>query len=160
MNVGKDTVVQLYYSLFDADNSLIEKTEEGNPIAYLHGHANMIAGFEKAMEGKAVGEHVSITLSPDEAYGQRREDAIARVPVKHLQGAKVWKKGMNAIVHTEQGARQVTVVKVGLKMVDVDTNHPMAGKTIRFEVDIADIRAATAEEIAHGHAHGAGGHHH
>lgn len=160
MSIVKDTVVQLHYSLFDGDNNLIEKTPADQPIAYLHGHRNMIVGFEQAMEGKAVGEHVSITLSPEQAYGQRNENAVARVPVKHLQGAKVWKPGMNAVVHTEQGARQVTVVKVGLKMVDVDTNHPLAGKTIRFEVDVVAVRAATAEELAHGHAHGDGGHHH
>lgn len=160
MNISKDSVVQLHYSLFDEQDNLIEKTEDGQPIAYLHGHGNMIAGFEQAMEGKALAEHVSITLSPEQAYGQRQAEAVARVPVKHLQGAKVWKKGMNAVVHTEQGPRQVTVIKVGRFMADVDTNHPLAGKTIRFEVDIADIRPATAEEIAHGHAHGVGGHQH
>lgn len=160
MTIAKDTVVQLHYSLFDEQNSLIESTTGSHPLAYLHGHDNMIPGFEQAMEGKAAGEHVSITLTPEQAYGQRQEDAVQRVPVKHLTGAKVWKKGMTAVVHTEQGPRQVTIVKVGRFMADVDTNHPLAGKTIRFEVDIADVRPATAEEIAHGHAHGVGGHQH
>lgn len=160
MNISKDCVVQLHYSLFDEQDNLIESTKSGDALAYLHGHNNMIPGFEKALEGKAAGEHVSITLTPEQAYGARRADAIQRVPVKHLSGAKVWKKGMTAVVHTEQGPRQVTVEKVGRFMVDVDTNHPLAGKTIRFEVDIQDIRAATAEELAHGHAHGVGGHQH
>ncbi|MEK9766370.1 MAG: peptidylprolyl isomerase, partial [Thalassolituus sp.] len=81
-------------------------------------------------------------------------------PVKHLQGAKVWKKGMVASVHTEQGMRQVTIVKVGRFMADVDTNHPFAGKTLQFEVDVVAVREATAEELDHGHAHGVGGHQH
>lgn len=160
MNIAKDTVVQLHYSLFDEQNTLIESTSGHQPLAYLHGHDNMIPGFELAMEGKAAADHVSITLTPEQAYGQRQDDAVQRIPVKHLSGAKVWKKGMNAVVHTEQGPRQVTILKVGRFMADVDTNHPLAGKTIRFEVDITDVRAATAEEIAHGHAHGVGGHQH
>lgn len=160
MNISKDSVVQLHYSLFDDQDYRIETTEASHPIAYLHGHANMISGFEKALEGKHKGEHVSIKLSADEAYGQRQENAVARVPIKHLQGAKVWKKGMVAVVQTEQGYRQVTIIKAGRFMADVDTNHPLAGKSIRFEVDIVDVRAATAEEIEHGHAHGDGGHHH
>lgn len=160
MNINKDSVVQLLYSLYDDQDNLIETTEEAHPIAYLHGHANMITGFEKAMEGKAEGEHVSIKLTADEAYGQRQEDATARIPIKHLMGAKVWKKGMVATVNTDQGYRQVTIIKPGRFMTDVDTNHPLAGKSIRFEVDIVSIRAATAEEIEHGHAHGNGGHQH
>lgn len=161
MNIAKDCVVQLHYSLFDADtNSLIEKTDAHSPIAYLHGHSNMISGFEAAMTGKQAGEQLTIALTPSEAYGERNEEAVARVPVKHLQGAKVWKKGMNAFVQTEQGMRQVTIIKVGKFMADVDTNHPLAGKNLKFEVNIVEVRAATAEEISHGHAHGAGGHQH
>lgn len=163
MNISKDSVVQLHYSLYDADGQLIESTRDGahaHPIAYLHGHNSMIPAFEQAIEGKAAGAETSFTLTPEQAYGERQEDAIARVPVKHLQGAKVWKKGMVAWVETEQGTRQVTIVKVGRFMADVDTNHPLAGKTLRFDVSIEDVRAATAEEIAHGHAHGVGGHQH
>lgn len=153
MNISKDTVVTLHYSLFDEAGELIEKTED-SPIAYLHGHNAMIAGFEQAIDGKAAGEKVTINLSADQAYGQRDEQAVARVPVKHLQGAKKWRKGMVAVVNTDHGQRQVVVLKVGKFMADVDTNHPLAGKNIRFEVDIQDVRAATAEEISHGHVHG------
>ncbi|UXD86291.1 FKBP-type peptidyl-prolyl cis-trans isomerase [Thalassolituus hydrocarboniclasticus] len=163
MIIAKDTVVQLHYSLFDEQDQLIESTNKdagGEAIAYLHGHNNMIAGFEQAVAGKEAGEHISITLTPDQAYGERQADTVTRVPVKHLQGAKNWKKGMVAWVETEQGTRQVTIVKVGRFMADVDTNHPLAGKTLKFEVDIVAVREATAEEIAHKHAHGAGGHQH
>ena len=160
MNISKDTVVQLHYSLFDQDNNLIEKTEEKDPVAYLHGHNNMLASFEKELEGKAEGEHLSFTLTPDQAYGTRKEDAVARIPVKHLQGAKKWKKGMKAWVQTDHGTQQVTIIKMGRFMADVDINHPLADKTIRFEVDIVNVRQADPEEVAHGHAHGVGGHQH
>lgn len=159
MNIAKDTVVTLHYSLFDDQGQLIEKTED-SPIAYLHGHNAMIAGFEKAMEGKAAGENLNIELSPEQAYGARNEQAVARVPVKHLQGSKKWKKGMVAVVNTEEGQRQVEIIKIGRFMADVDTNHPLAGKHLRFEVDIQEVRAATAEEISHGHVHGELGHQH
>lgn len=168
MKIAKDTVVRLNYSLFDEQDNLIESTSQtgGEPVAYLQGHNNMIRGFEKAVEGKEAGEHVSITLPPEEAYGKRREGSEQRVPVKHLQGpdspkGKVkWRKGMVAWVQTEQGTRQVTIVKVGRFMADVDTNHPLVDKTLRFEVDILEVRAATPDEISHKHAHGAGGHQH
>lgn len=159
MNISQDTVVTLHYSLFDQEGQLIEKTDDA-PIAYLHGHHGMIAGFENAVNGKAAGDKFSIELTPEEAYGLRNEEALARVPVKHLQGAKKWKKGMIAVVNTDQGQRQVEIIKVGRFMADVDTNHPLAGKHLRFDVEITDVRAATAEEIDHGHAHGEHGHQH
>jgi FKBP-type peptidyl-prolyl cis-trans isomerase SlyD len=129
-------------------------------MAYLHGHGNIIPGLEEAMLGKEVGAEFSATVAPEKAYGQRDEAAIQRVPMKHLQGAKKWKKGMVAHVETEQGERQVTVIKVGKFMVDVDANHPFAGKELTFDVKVEDVREATAEEIQHGHAHGIGGHQH
>jgi len=93
------------------------------------------------------------------SVGPRKADAVQRVPIKHLIGAKRWKRGMVAQVQTEQGPRHVVVAKVGLKFADVDTNHPMAGKTLTFDIDIIEVRAASPEEIAHGHVHGPGGHH-
>ncbi|MEP2613765.1 FKBP-type peptidyl-prolyl cis-trans isomerase, partial [Marinobacter alexandrii] len=102
----------------------------------------------------------SVTVTPEKAYGPRKADAVQRVPVKHLMGAKRWKRGMIAQVQTEQGPRHVLVAKVGHKFADVDTNHPMAGKTLTFDLEVIDVRAADPEELAHGHVHGPGGHHH
>ena len=160
MIVAKDTVVQLHYTLKDADGKQIESTAGHDPIAYLQGHNNMIPGFEEAVEGKQAGDKLEITVTPENGYGHRVEGSVQRVPVKHLQGSKKWSKGMVASVHTDQGERQVTIVKVGRFMADVDTNHPFAGKTLHFDVEILDVRAATAEELDHGHAHGVGGHQH
>ncbi len=160
MKIAKDSVVQFCYVLKDVDGVEIESTDDDSPVAYLHGHNNMIPGLEAALQGKVEGDQLSVTLEPADAYGELRADSIQRVPVKHLIGATKWKPGMVATVHTDQGQRQVTIMKLGKFMATVDTNHPLAGKVVTFEITIKNVRAATAEEVAHGHAHGAGGHHH
>lgn len=160
MNISDNKVVQFHYTLKDESGTEVESSHEGDPVAYLHGHKNMIAGLEKALTEKAAGDKFTATVSPEEGYGERDENATQRVPVKHLQGAKKWKPGMTAVVQTEQGARQVTVIKAGRFMVEVDINHPLAGKTLTFDVEVVDVRDATEEEIDHGHAHGVGGHQH
>jgi FKBP-type peptidyl-prolyl cis-trans isomerase SlyD len=160
MEITKDCVVQFHYNLRDAEGSELENSRTGDPMAYLHGHQNMMAGLEKALEGHSAGDVFSVTLAPEDAYGSRTEDAEQRIPLKHLQGSKKWRPGMVATVQTDQGVRQVQILKVGKFMVTVDTNHPLAGKTITFDVEVTDVRAASAEEISHGHAHGVGGHHH
>ncbi len=160
MPISENTVVQFFYTLKDSDGAVIESTEKDAPMAYLHGHNNMFAKVEEAMAGKDTGDTFAVTLEPADAYGERKEEAIQRVPVKHLQGSKKWRPGMVATVQTDQGVRQVSIVKVGKFMADVDTNHPLAGKTVTFEIEVGELREATSEEIAHGHAHGVGGHHH
>ncbi len=159
MKVEDKKVVQFHYVLKDDQQAVLESTE-GEPVAYLHGCNNMMVGLEKALSGRGVGEKFSVTLSPEEGYGERVEGSVQRIPMKHLQGAKKWKPGMVAVVETEQGQRQVTVVKAGKFMVTVDNNHPFAGKTLIFDLEVVDIRDASDEEVAHGHAHGAGGHQH
>lgn len=159
MQITKDTVVQFHYTLSD-ETGLLENSRSQDPVLYLQGHGNLIEGLEKAMEGHQAGDKFQITLAPADAYGERIEDAIQSVQVKHLMGAKKWKPGMVAVVNTEQGQRQVTVVKVGMFKAEVDTNHPLAGKTLSFDIEVMDVRAASAEELEHGHAHGVGGHHH
>ncbi|MCH4294131.1 peptidylprolyl isomerase [Shewanella sp. 3B26] len=160
MEIKDDLVVQFNYTLRDEKGEVLETNEGHDPVAYLHGHHNMMPGVENAIEGKNVGDKFSVTLPASETYGERIENAEQRVPAKHLMGAKVWKPGMRAIVNTDQGQRQVTVVKVGKFMITVDINHPLAGRELTFDIDIVAAREATAEEIAHGHAHGVGGHQH
>ncbi|MDP2505560.1 peptidylprolyl isomerase [Oceanobacter sp. 3_MG-2023] len=151
--ITANTVVELHYRMTDSENQLIESTFDGKPVLYMHGKKQMLGAFEAALDGRSAGDELLLTLTPDQAYGQRRDDAQQRVPVKHLQGAKRWRAGMLAEVQTEHGPRKVTVVKVGKFMADVDTNHPLAGKTLTFQVSILSTRDATAEELAHGHAH-------
>ncbi len=160
MKVTQDTVVQFNYVLKDAQGSILEQTDTDQPIAYLQGHNNMLAGVEEALAEHAAGDSVTVTLTPEQAYGEVLADAEMKIPVKHLQGAKKWKAGMIATVKTEQGQRQVTVVKIGRFMATVDSNHPFAGKTLTFEMQVVDVRQATTSELTHKHAHGAGGHQH
>ncbi|WP_286235627.1 FKBP-type peptidyl-prolyl cis-trans isomerase [Thalassotalea sediminis] len=160
MNISDNKVVQFHYTLKDDQGQEIESSNGSDPLAYLHGHKNMIVGVEKALTDKKVGDKFSVTVEPADGYGERDENAVQRVPAKHLQGAKKWRPGMQAVVQTEQGARQVTVIKAGRFMVDVDVNHPLAGKTITFDIEVIDVREATEDEISHGHAHGVGGHQH
>ncbi len=160
MGIKNDMVVQFNYTLRDEKGEVLETNEGLDPIAYLHGHNNMMPGVEDAITGREQGDSFSVTLPPEETYGIRNENAEQRVSVKHLQGAKVWKPGMRALVNTDLGQRQVTVIKVGKFMATIDINHPLAGRTLTFDLDIIGARDATEEEIEHGHAHGVGGHHH
>lgn len=156
MTIAKDSVVEFHYTLSE-NGEQIESSYENAPLAYLHGHHGMLKGLEDAIDGKQTGDKFDVFLKAKEAYGERQADAVQRIPLKHLQGAKVWKPGMTAMVHTEHGARQVTVVKVGRFNADCDINHPLAGKDLTFAIEIVSVREATAEELSHGHVHGAGG---
>ena len=159
MIITQDSVVQLHYRVSEAQD-LIEDSASGEPMLYLHGHQNMLPAIEQALAGKAAGDELTLVVAPKDAYGERDENAIQSVQVKHLKGAKKWAPGMTAIIETEHGPRQVKIVKVGMFKAEVDVNHPLAGKTLTFELKVVSVRAASAEEVAHGHAHGVGGHHH
>ena len=162
MTIENGKVVTLHYQLFNAeDGSEIENSQSsGEPMAYLHGYNNIIAGLESALEGKSVGEQVDVTIEPKDAYGEYDNTLFQRISRKYLKHAGKLTPGKVVTVSTEEGPRMLTVLKVGLKTVDVDANHPLAGKALRFVVDITEIRDASEEEIAHKHAHGVGGHSH
>lgn len=160
MIVSNDTVVTFHYRLKHEQGDVIESSENRDPMAVLIGHRNILPGLEEAMQGKAVADTFSVTLPAEKAYGLRREGSTQRIPLKHVLTKGKLVPGQAIAINTEHGARNVTLVKAGKFNVDIDTNHPLAGKTLVFDISIADVRAATAEEISHGHAHGAGGHHH
>lgn len=163
MTVDENTVVRFHYRLSEVTQSglqFLEHSYEDEAMTYLHGAGAVIPGIEKAMQGKQQGDEFEVRLQPADAYGERVEDAKQRIPVKHLQQKKKLKPGMIVSVNTQHGPREVMIEKVGRFNVDVDTNHPLAGKTLQFDIKIEEVRAATAEEISHGHVHGPGGHHH
>lgn len=162
MQISQDAVVRFHYTLSDDSGTELEnsRSDAGEPMTYLHGHGGLLAGLEKALEGKAPGDSLSVTLAPAEAFGERQDDSLQRVPIKHLSGAKKWQPGMVATINTQHGQRQVLVAKVGHTMATVDTNHPLAGKTLTFDMTVEDVRSASSEELSHGHAHGPGGHQH
>ena len=159
--IGKNSVVTFRYVLKDESGTELEASEPGAPMLYLHGHRNLISGLEEVMAGKSAADEFSVTVTPEKAYGFRRDDAVQRVPIKHLATkARRYQTGMIVQVNTRQGPKQVTILKVGKFNVDVDFNHPFAGRTLVFDVSIESVREATAEELAHGHAHGPAGHDH
>lgn len=160
MNIAKDCVVAFHYRLSEEGGAELETSRDGDSSLYLHGHKNILPALEAVFEGKTSGDTFSVTLTPEQAYGFRHEGSTQRIPIKHLAGKIKPRPGMVVSVSTEQGLRQVTVIKVGKFNVDVDTNHPLAGKTLTFDIEITDVREASAEEKAHGHAHGVGGHQH
>ena len=129
-------------------------------MLYMHGRKGLFQALEDVLEGKQSGDRVEVTLTPEQAYGERQDSPFQRIPIKHLMPKKKPRMGDVFQVNTEDGPRQVVIQKIGKFNVDVDTNHPLAGKSLRFEIEISDVREATEEELAHGHAHGAGGHQH
>ena len=160
MIVEKDKVVNFHYTLKNADGEEMESSRERDPMTYLHGSNNIIVGLEKAMEGRTTGDTFEVTVEPEEAYGVRNDVNIQRIPLKRLKGLGKIMPGQILNLQTNEGPVQVTVVKVGRFNVDVDANHPLAGQKLTFDVEITDIREASADETEHGHVHGPGGHQH
>ena len=158
MKIETDTVVLFHYKLLDADGGELEISDEKEPVAYLHGRHVMVPKLESELEGKQAGDCLLVTI--EEPYGAYRDEAVIRVPIKHLKGNKKPKVGEIALVNSKEGSREVMVLKVGRFNVDVDTNHPYAGMTLTYDVEIVNVREATEEELSHGHAHGPGGHQH
>lgn len=156
----RNRVVRFHYQISDESGTALESSRDGEPALALLGHGNLMRGLEDAMLGRRTGERFSVTLLPAQAFGPRREDFSQRVSKKHFSKGTRFQPGVRLRLQTDQGARTVTVTKVGNKFVDVDLNHPLAGQTVVFDVELLEVREATAEERAHGHAHGAGGHHH
>ena len=161
MKIAKDTVVSLRYELSDANGVLLEKTED--PISYLHGgYDGIFPAVEEALHGKDVGAKCNITMEPDEAFGEYEHDLV-RVEPRNMFPDDI-AIGMQFEGGAEGGDDDdyslYTVVDVTDSEVTVDGNHPLAGKTLTFVGVVTGVRASTAEELAHGHTHGEGGHHH
>lgn len=159
MKIEKDRVVRFHYSVAEAGQPEQETSRNGEPLAILIGHGNIIPGLEKAMEGHEAGDSFGVDVVAADAYGERREGLGQRIPKKHF-GNQALQPGMQVVLNTNVGPRAVTIEKVGMTVVDVDLNHPMAGKTLEFDVELVEVREASDEEKAHGHVHGEGGHQH
>ena len=159
MKIAKDSVVRFHYTVSEAGQEPIESSADRDPLAILIGHGNIIPGLENAMQDREAGEKFGVDVSAADAYGERRDGLNQRVPKKHFGNQRLV-PGQQVVLQTNFGPRAVTIQKVGMSVVDVDLNHPMAGKDLHFDVEIVEVREASAEEIEHGHVHGDGGHHH
>ena len=161
MQIAENAVVAIHYTLTnDAGDTLDSSRERDEPLAYLHGHGNIIPGLEKALLGKQTGDTLKVTVEPAEGYGERHEGLIQEVPREAFQGVDELEPGMQFQASTDAGPRMFTITDVQDDVVTVDGNHPLAGATLHFDVEIAEVRAASAEELSHGHVHGPGGHEH
>ena len=159
--IENDCVVAMHYVLSDGQGTVIDESPEGQPLPYLHGHQNIVPGLEAALTGVAVGETKKVTVRPEQGYGAREDGLVLRVPRDQLPSEMTPELGMTLAMETEGGQTvPVRVTEVTGEDVQLDANHELAGVTLHFEVRIESVRAASAEELAHGHVHGAGGHHH
>lgn len=160
MQIEKNAVVQIHYTLKNDAGEVLDSSEGSDPLAYLQGHGNLIAGLEKALEGKEVGDSLTVSIPPEEGYGVRDEGLIQEVPRSAFEGIPQIEVGMQFHADSNHGPRMVTVTKVADDTITVDGNHPLSDQTLHFAVDIVEVRTATDEELTHGHVHGPGGHHH
>lgn len=160
MQIGKNSVVSIHYTLTDPTGTVIDSSQGRDALPYLHGAGNIIPGLENALLGKAKGDNIKVVIQPEQGYGVKNDKLIQRVPKTAFQGVPEVKVGMQFQAQGPQGTQVVRVVDVSGDNVTVDANHPLAGVTLHFDVTVDNVRPATPEEIAHGHVHGPGGHHH
>lgn len=160
MQAGDNTVVLIHYTLTSDSGETLDSSEGREPLGYLHGFGNIIPGLENALVGKKAGDKLKVSIPPAEAYGVREDALVQIVPRSAFGGAPDLEVGMQFQAQTPEGVRVVTVVDVAGDDITLDGNHPLAGETLHFDVEVTEVRAATEEELTHGHVHGAGGHHH
>jgi FKBP-type peptidyl-prolyl cis-trans isomerase SlyD len=160
MQIGAKKAVTLTYTLKNDAGEVLGKSEEKEPLTYLHGVGNIVPGLEAALEGKAAGDKVEVTLTPEQGYGERDEKAIRNFPRRRLKiPDNKLQVGARFPIELEGGYLIGTVLALRGDYVTVDTNHPLAGLTLHFDVAVVEVRDATEEELAHGHVHGPGDHH-
>jgi len=158
--IGKHSVVSIHYTLKDDEGEVMDSSDGREPLAYLHGANNLIPGLESELQGKTSGASFQVTIEPKDAYGELSEELVQTISKEMFQGAEEITPGMTFIAQGEGGQqRQVRVVEVEGDDVKIDANHPMAGKTLHFDVEVVEVREATPQELEHGHVH-AGGHDH
>lgn len=159
--VGKDMVVTFHYTLRNESGDILDSSSGAEPLSYLHGYKNIVPGLEKALLGKAVGAQFKVTVPPAEGYGDREDEMVIKVPRKEWDLPE--HVGAGEIVELQSPEGHVVpavIVEIGAEVVVLDANHPLAGEQLFFEIELTAIRSATQEELAHGHVHGPGGHHH
>ena len=136
----------------DDPGGVLASHEGSDPLEYLHGHGNIVAGLEKALSGKTEGDKVSVSVSPEEGYGNPSDDLVVEVPKENLPVDEI-QPGMRFSAETSNGMRMFTVQEIGEDVVKLDGNHPLAGQTLNFDVEVVSIRDAEQVELDHGHVH-------
>ncbi|MEO7066607.1 MAG: peptidylprolyl isomerase [Rhodanobacter sp.] len=160
MQIAEHSVAAFHYTLTDDDGQVIDTSAGHDPLTYLHGSGQIVPGLEKQMDGRSEGDKFTAVVAPEEGYGVRNDELLQEVPRAAFAGVADIQPGMQFQGHGPQGDINVTVSKVEGDKVFIDGNHPLAGKTLHFAIEITDVRAANEDELEHGHVHGAGGHAH
>ncbi|MEP0073851.1 MAG: peptidylprolyl isomerase [Marinomonas sp.] len=160
MQITENTVVSMHYTLTDEQGQTLDSSVGQDPLVFLSGAQNIIDGLDKALQGKAAGEKLAVSVAPEEGYGAVHQELIQKVPAENFQGVDDIQVGMQFMAQTPGGEQPVTVIGVEEDGIMLDGNHPLAGKTLNFDVEIVDVREASTEELEHGHVHGEGGHQH
>ena len=159
MNIADQTVVSLQYVLKNATGETLDQCDREEPLCYLHGSGNLIPGVEEALVGNTTGASMQVVITPEKGYGERDDQLVLDVPRSELPEGDL-NVGMQFQVEHEGGQGIVTVTSIEEDKVTLDGNHPLAGETLHFDLEVLDVRAATSEELEHGHVHGPGGHQH
>jgi FKBP-type peptidyl-prolyl cis-trans isomerase SlyD len=156
MKIADKTVVKMHYSVLDSEGNLIDSSYEGEPLEFLHGTNFLIEGLENALNDREAGDTFEVSIDADNAYGPRIDGLVQQVPPAMFADFEV-EVGMQLRAGTDEGDQTVIVIDINEEFVTVDGNHPLAGIDLKFDVEVLDVRAATADEIAHGHVHAPGG---
>ncbi len=152
--IGDKSVVSMHYKLTDDDGKVLDRSEASKPLAYLHGAGNIVPGLEKALVGKGEGDCLKVKVEPAEGYGEVIPDGIKTIERAAFEGVESVEEGMTFEAKTPDGTTQrIVVKKVDGDAVTIDTNHPLAGVMLNFDIQIVSVREATEEERTHGHAH-------
>lgn len=160
MQVAPQTVVTIAYTVTDEDGEVLDSAGADDPLAYLHGTGSIVPGLEAALDGRSAGDAIHVTLEPDDAYGLHDPELVAVASRAQFDEPDALEVGMQFEAEGDDGPEVVTVVSIEGDDVTLDANHPLAGFTLTFDVQVLGVRAATAEELEHGHPHGEGGHEH
>lgn len=155
--ISQYKAVEIHYTLKDDAGEIVDTSKGEDPLPYIHGMDILVPGLEKELEGKKVGDNIKVSVSPEEGYGELRPELTQAIPRELFEVDGDIEVGMRFEAEAENGIELVTVIGVDDKTVTIDANHPLAGQTLHFDVDVVSIREATSEEIEHGHIHGEGG---
>ena len=160
MQIAERSVASFHYTLTNDAGDVLDSSEGREPLAYLHGGGNIVPGLEREMAGHVAGDRFNVDVAPEEGYGTYIDELVQVVPRKSFEGIADLAVGMQFQAQTGQGPIPVVITEIDGEEVTVDGNHPLAGETLHFAVEVVHVREASAEELQHGHVHGAGGHHH
>ena len=160
MTIGKNTVVEIHYTLKNDAGEVLDSSSGGEPLMYLHGTHGLIQGLENELAGRVAGDKFSAVIPPELAYGESDPDLVHTIDRSMFRGVDNIAPGMVFTAQGENGQQQITVKAVEGDQVVIDGNHEMAGQTLHFDVEVVSVREASEEEIDHGHVHAPGDHHH